>query len=245
MIMKKILALLLSMMLVLALFSACGTDNTTDPDDDSNQTADGEDTNTPDDDNGEDANTPDDDNGGEDADTPDSPDGENGSDTSDSGETGDHDGNTDGSGDTAVLDGALSEIIDQIYENKSLDLNLATRDLDIGNADELKYNTGLDNGDLISAASVSETMIGSQAYSMVLVRVKDAQDAQSVAESMKNGIDTRKWICVEADDLRVVAYDDLVLLVMIDSEFSDLATADELVEAFGTVCGGAFSADLQ
>lgn len=207
--MKKILALLLSMLLVLALFSACAPDNSANTDD-KEQNTDGE--------NNGDADTPDD---GDDAD----------------------DG--DQNGDAAALDGSLSEIIDKIYENKSLGLSLVTRDLDVGNVDELKYNTGLDTGDLISAAAVSESMMGAQAYSLVLVRAKDAGDAKSIAESMHSGIDTRKWVCVEADDLRVVAYHDLVLLVMIDSQYADQATADELVEAFAAVCGGEFDADLQ
>lgn len=225
--MKKILALFLCMTLVLALFSACAPDDSAGPDN-GGQVTDGNNA-------GEDAGTPDngDGNTGEDIDAPDD---EN---------AGNHGEDGSGSGDAAVLDGALSEIIDKIYENKPFDLNLATRDLDISNADELKYNTGLDDGNLISAAAVSEPMMGSQAYSMVLVRAKDAKDAQSIAESMKSGIDTRKWICVEADDLRVVAYDDLILLVMIDSQYADQATADAFVEAFGAVCGGEFDVDLQ
>ncbi len=254
--MKKILALILAMMLVLALFSACSTETTEGPDEsgqitDDNQNTD--DMNTPDE--GEDEeNTPDAGNDGEDeGNTPDvGNDGEDEGNTPDAGNNGEDEGNTPDTGndettgnDSAVLSGALSEIIDKIYENKPLDLMLATRDIDLTNADDVKYNTGLDNADLISEASVSETMIGSQAYSMVLVRVKNAEDAQSVAESMKNGINPNKWVCVGADDLRVVAYGDLVLLVMIDSEFADLATADELCEAFGVVCGAEFDVDLQ
>ena len=54
---------------------------------------------------------------------------------------------------------------------------------------------------------------------------------------MYDGIDQRKWICVNADDLMVTAYQDLVLLVMISSEYEDSATAEELTEAFIQVCG--------
>ena len=52
-------------------------------------------------------------------------------------------------------------------------------------------------------------MMGSMAFSMVLVRVAEDTDSKTVAESMKSGIDTRKWICVEADDLKVAGFGDV------------------------------------
>ena len=45
----------------------------------------------------------------------------------------------------------------------------------------LKSSTGLDSAEEISEAAVSEAMIGSIPYSMVLVRVKDAANARAVA----------------------------------------------------------------
>ena len=55
---------------------------------------------------------------------------------------------------------------------------------------------------------------------------------------LKNGIDQRKWICVEADDLRVAAAGDVVVLMMVSSDHADVATAAGIIEAFGTVAGG-------
>jgi len=55
---------------------------------------------------------------------------------------------------------------------------------------------------------------------------------------MMNGIDQRKWICVEADDLRVAAAGDTVVLMMVSSEHADVATAADIIEAFGTIAGG-------
>ena len=78
--------------------------------------------------------------------------------------------------------------------------------------------------------------MGSLAFSMVLVRVADGADAKSVAESMKSGIDTRKWICVEANDLLVANSGDIALLVMVDS--NNGLTAQSFVDAFNTVVAG-------
>ena len=132
----------------------------------------------------------------------------------------------------------LSEIIDLVYAEKEVEIMVQTMEVNREDPDNLKYNTGLSSGDKLTEAAVSEAMIGSQAYSMVLVRVADEKDAQSVAKEMKDNIDTAKWICVQADDLKVAVYHDVVLLIMVSSELSDVATAQEIIDAFKTVCGG-------
>ena len=144
------------------------------------------------------------------------------------------DDNTDGSG----VSMSLNEIIDAVYKQNPLDLSLETDSVDISNADMLNSFTGLDSADKIKEAVVSEPMMGSQAYSFVLVRVKDAADAEEVANAMINGIDPRKWICVEADDVRVMVKGDVVALYMIDSEFGDEMSGDGIEAALTEVLGG-------
>jgi len=82
---------------------------------------------------------------------------------------------------------------------------------------------------------VFEPMIGSIAFSMVMVRVAPGEDIKSVAEAMKSGINPRKWVCVEADDMLVTGYRDVVMLIMLDTSY-DL-TAQSFVDAFGKVVG--------
>ena len=99
--------------------------------------------------------------------------------------------------------------------------------------------TGLTSADAVSEVLVNEPFIGSIAYSLVLVRVKDSADAKSVAQDMHDGINPRKWVCVEADDLMVVGKADVVMLVMIASDFAeDGVTAQSFVDAFSAACGG-------
>ena len=71
-----------------------------------------------------------------------------------------------------------------------------------------------------------------------VVKVKDAKDADAVATEMMNGIDQRKWICVEADDLRVSAAGDTVVLIMVGSAHADAATAASITDAFSAAAGG-------
>ena len=143
------------------------------------------------------------------------------------------------------LQGELSSIIDEIYANKDAGIAVETKAVDVGDADSIKYFTGLSDADKIEEAFVSEAMMSSQAYSLVLVRLKDGADAQDVAQAMKDGIDTRKWICVEADDLRVAACGDVVMLIMVSSALSDTVTAAQIVDAFSAVCGGTLTVDLK
>jgi hypothetical protein len=142
-------------------------------------------------------------------------------------------------------EGELSDIIDQIYEQKNMELMLETTKLDLTDAETLKYYTGLSEATLVKEAAVSEAMITSQAYSLALVRVKDSKDAKTVAKEMLDGINPNKWICVGADDLKVAGCGDVVLLIMVDSNMSDTVTAEQMVEAFKTVSAGKLDFTLE
>lgn len=139
---------------------------------------------------------------------------------------------------SASVSGTPAEIIDKIYAKFPVEeLPLTTIEVDIN--DEFAFNryTGLSNPDKVSAVAASESMMGAQAYSLVVVKVKDAKDAKDVANEMKSGIDPRKWVCVEADDLKVAAAGDVVVLMMVSSEHSDVATAKDIINAFKKVAG--------
>ena len=138
----------------------------------------------------------------------------------------------------AAPSGSPSDIIDKIYAKKTVELPLGTTELDLSDGEMFTAVTGLASSDKVKEAAYSESMIGSQAYSMVVVRVKKSKDATTVADEMLNGINPAKWICVEADDVRVAAYDDLVMLIMVSSQLEETVTGREIVSAFKKVCGG-------
>lgn len=140
------------------------------------------------------------------------------------------------------LEGSLSEVIDKIYVEQPVEFYVETTEVDLSDANVVKSYTGLESTDKIKEVTVSEPMTGSQAYSLVLVRLNDANDAEAIANEMKSGINPRKWVCVEADDLSVVTYGDVVMLVMVSSELS--VTSEQIVTAFKTVCGGKLSLEL-
>ena len=132
----------------------------------------------------------------------------------------------------------LQGIIDSIYAVKAPLFMYGSMPVDL--EDEFAYKTylGLDDPSVIKEAVFSESMMGAQAYSLVIARVAEGQDADKIAESMKAGIDTRKWICVEADDVKTATYGDLVCFIMISTEYKDALTAQDIVDAFTKIMNG-------
>lgn len=134
--------------------------------------------------------------------------------------------------------GSLSDLIAELYKKTDLgELSMGDpQSVDLSDEYQVTYFLGLSSTDKVQEAMVSEPMIGSIAYSLVAVRVKDASDAVSVAEEMAKGINTRKWVCVEADALHVAAKGDLVLLYMVDSSLFDVPATD-MIDHFEEIVG--------
>nr|WP_308742894.1 hypothetical protein [uncultured Anaerocolumna sp.] len=139
----------------------------------------------------------------------------------------------------------LLAIIKKIYEIKEPGLMLDNKSVDLSNEDSVKYYTGLSDSSKVKKIAASEAMILSHAYSLVLVQLNDASDAEKVAKEMLNGIDTRKWICVGADDLQVVSSDDVIMLFMVSSTLEENVTSQQIVDAFKEVSGGKLDIELK
>ena len=152
-------------------------------------------------------------------------------------------GKTDDAPKGADLSGESAEaLVNKIYESKMPEFALMTMPVDLADAEMVAWQTGINAPALLKEAVISESMLGSQAYSLVMVRVNDAAKAEEVAQMMLDNIDPRKWICVAADDIDAAIYGDLVLFVMIDSSFG--IPAADFIGAFKTIAGGALDKEL-
>lgn len=148
-----------------------------------------------------------------------------------------------GVAEVAEPDSELSAMVDSIYEAYPVELMMMqTTAIDLNDEVWLTYNTGLsaEEAALVDAGVKSESMTGSQAYTLVLLRVKDAADAQTVADAMLDKMDPARWVCVMADKMRVATFDDKVLFVMTDSELTDI---DALFAAVPDALGVEFTYD--
>ena len=144
------------------------------------------------------------------------------------------------SGVALTPDAELSGMVDKIYEAYPVELMmLTTNAVDLNDASWCTYHTGLtaDQAALVDAAVYSESLTGSQAYSLVLLRVKDEANAQTIADAVLDNVQMNKWVCVMADKARVATFGDKVLFVMTNSELTD---ADALMDAVPGALGVTF-----
>ena len=124
-------------------------------------------------------------------------------------------------GPTDVNSDELTKFVDELYAgNENLYPSLMTQSIDMSDADSVKYMTGLSSTENIEAVVVSEPMMSSQAYSLVLVKVKSGANADAIAKEMSENIDMRKWICVSAEVLYATSTEDLAFLVMSSEEMA-------------------------
>lgn len=139
-----------------------------------------------------------------------------------------------------ALVGSMEELLEKVIEARPVEFAGGVIPIDLTDTSEdglwaIKSYTGLEDVNQLKEAAAYEPMMGSLAFSMVMVRTKGGEDPKAVAESMKSGVDPRKWICVEADDVKAAGIGDVVMLIMV-STTGDM-TAQSFVDAFQTVAG--------
>ena len=150
-------------------------------------------------------------------------------------------GNTDApAAEAQSLTGTMEELTNKIAELQPAEFMGGTMPIDVTDTSEdglwfLTSNTGLANADSVTDAATYGPMIGSIPFCLSLVRVKEGADVAAVAGEMKANIDTRKWVCVEADDLQVVSFGDVVMLIMVGSDTG--MSAQSYVDALKSVVG--------
>lgn len=117
----------------------------------------------------------------------------------------------------------LKVIIDKIYEN--IDENelpeLETTDVDVTSIDTVKTLTGLENGNDLEYLVISQPLMNAQAYSLVLAKAKNIKEVDNIAKTMCNSVDTRRWICVEAEKVIASSNDDVVFMIMADKDIAE------------------------
>lgn len=113
------------------------------------------------------------------------------------------------------VEGTLEEIMTKVYANipeeekpmmlGNIEVNAENVESFLGTAD-IEYEEAL----------ASESMTGSIAHSVVLVRVKEGSNVEEVKTKIKENVNPRKWICVGVEEDQVIVKNkgDLVILIM-------------------------------
>ena len=111
------------------------------------------------------------------------------------------------------VEGTLEEIMAKVYagiSEENLPMMLGNIPVDSENVEGFLGTTEVNYKEAVA----SESMVGSIAHSVVLVRMNDAKEADAAVETIKVNVNPRKWICVEASNVAVKSKGDLVILIM-------------------------------
>ncbi len=130
-------------------------------------------------------------------------------------------------------------LLNKMYENVTVELPLAVMPVDLADEFALTTYTGATSAEGMVEAAFSESMIGSQAYSVTLVKCADADTAAAVAQTMFDNIDTAKWVCVQADQKMAAHTGEYAFFVMIDGMLAgDMGiTIESVVDGFAAAVG--------
>ena len=124
-------------------------------------------------------------------------------------------------------------LIEKIYTQTEMPLqSLQTAEIDISDEMMLQSFTGLSSNKDIKTLVVSEPMMTSQAYSLVMVKATENADVEAMKQEMVDNINTRKWICVSAEKLYATNSGDIIFLVMSSEQL-----AKPVYEAFKKEAG--------
>ena len=111
------------------------------------------------------------------------------------------------------IEGSLEDIMTKLYEGINEDeLPMALTNFEITNENVENY---LGTSDIeFESALASESMVGSIAHSIILIRAKDGQDIEALKKKIEENINPSKWICVTAENVVVKNKGNLILVIM-------------------------------
>ncbi len=125
---------------------------------------------------------------------------------------------------------SLQEIMTQITDVPSMK-DLSTMEVEMTAEDwEFHTKTKMPEG---AEGLVSDAMIGSQAHSVVLIKLQEGADVEAIAKEIyeKHTDGSRsKWVCVEPEKVEVVNKGNIILFVQ---SYED--SAKEIVEKFNEI----------
>lgn len=124
-------------------------------------------------------------------------------------------------GNESTIDGSLEEIMTSLYSEIPEDERPMLANINVlqDASDNVEYYIGTTDIEYEEILA-SEPMMGSIAHSVVLVRMKDGANIEEAKTKIAEGVDPRKWICVEVpeEDVIVKNKGNLIILIMVKDE---------------------------
>lgn len=132
------------------------------------------------------------------------------------------------------IEGTLEEVMQQVLD--TVDVDAEVKEYVLGYLMQIPvdkegeaYYLGKE-GFNYKEALAAEPMMTSQAFSLVLIRTENSEEAAKISEEIVKVVDPRKWLCVgvEEDEVKSAYVNDLVILIMAPN-------ADKYIEAFNAL----------
>ena len=122
------------------------------------------------------------------------------------------------------VEGTLEEIMAKVYADipeEERPMMLMNTPVDAENVEYYLGTTDIK----FKEALASESGVGSIPHSVVLIRVNEGADVEAIKTKIKDSVNPRKWICVEAENVIVKSKGDLIILIMTTDGADKLETA--------------------
>lgn len=124
-----------------------------------------------------------------------------------------------GCGKTVNIEGNLEDLMTKIYDGISEnELPMMLDNIEL--TDENKVSFIGDADITYKEAIASESMVGSIAHSVVLIRMNEEATQEEINDAMKklkDNINPRKWICVGVEEVQVESNGNLIIVVLNDN----------------------------
>lgn len=113
------------------------------------------------------------------------------------------------------IEGSLEDIMTKVYANLPEDqrpMGLTNMEVNAENIEGFLGTTDIE----YEEALASESMVGSIAHSVVLVRVAKDANIEATKKAIKDNVNPRKWICVGVEEDQVIVKNkgNLIILIM-------------------------------
>ncbi len=127
------------------------------------------------------------------------------------------------------VEGTLPELMDKLYDavpEENMIMGLTNFELNNDNIDKYIGTKDID----YKAALAKESLAGSFAHSVILIRAENVNDVEDIKKTIKENVDPKKWVCVwvEEEDVVIKSKGDLILVNIVEDEVA----RDAITKAF-------------
>lgn len=115
----------------------------------------------------------------------------------------------------------IKSMLNTIYKNLGDEIpSLDTDEITLDDKDMVKSLTGLESTDNIKNLVVSQPLMNAQALEVAVIKTDENADIDTMMQNIKDNVNMRRWVCVEAEKLYLASSGDVIFMVMADSDWA-------------------------